>query len=330
MSIQPVMQASKKSVVVLAWLGLVLFFAGLALKQAWGVPEPGFGVINRWGAWAPEWWAALTQLGDTSVVFALLAPVLCRHPRMYLAWLAAVPVGGAASLLLKRILDWPRPADVLPLDQLHVVGLVLNGRSFPSGHTITIVAVATMVALHLPIPAVWRRPVQAGLLVLVLGVMLSRMAVGAHWPSDLIAGAGLGLLAAVVAALVLHRMDLRPSRGWVWLAWAVLGITSVALLDRVVDNEPGQWVLAVAAFTIWLSFLRALWTVSTQDIADLLGLSVSYLESILKVLKANGIIRSYRGPGGGYQMDADPSELSVWEVVSLFDFVFAAPATTER
>ena len=60
-------------------------------------------------------------------------------------------------------------------------------------------------------------------------------------------------------------------------------------------------------------------TVSTQDIAELLGLSVSYLESILKVLKANGIIRSYRGPGGGYQIDADPSELSIWDVVSLFE-----------
>ena len=60
-------------------------------------------------------------------------------------------------------------------------------------------------------------------------------------------------------------------------------------------------------------------TVSTQDIADLLGLSVSYLESILKVLKANGIIRSYRGPGGGYQIDADPAELSIWDVVSLFE-----------
>ena len=71
-------------------------------------------------------------------------------------------------------------------------------------------------------------------------------------------------------------------------------------------------------------------TVSTQDIADLLGLSVSYLESILKVLKANGIIRSYRGPGGGYQMDADPSELSVWEVVSLFESEEASQETPEN
>lgn len=259
MSIQPVMMASKKGLVAVAWLGLLLFALGLALKQFWTLPEPGFATVNQWGRLAPEVWAALTQLGDTSVVFALLAPVLCRHPRMYIAWLAAVPVGGLASLLLKRGLDWPRPADVLPLDQLHVVGLVLNGRSFPSGHTITIVAAATMVALHMPVPASWRRPVQLGLLGLVVASVLSRMAVGAHWPSDLIAGAGLGLLAAVVSALLLHRMDLRPPNWSVWLAWALLLITSFALTDRVLALEPGHWVLALAALSIWLSFLRALW-----------------------------------------------------------------------
>ena len=259
MSIQPVMQASKKSLVAVAWLGLLLFALGLALKQHWDLPEPGFLTVNQWGRWAPELWASLTQLGDTSVVFALLAPVLCRHPRMYIAWLAAVPVGGLASLLLKRGLDWPRPADVLPLDQLHVVGLVLNGRSFPSGHTITIVAAATMVALHLPVPPAWRRPVQAGLFALVVCMALSRMAVGAHWPSDLIAGAGLGLLAAVASALLLNRMDLRPPSWSVWLAWGLLLITSLALADRVLDLEPGYGVLAAAALSIWLSFLRTLW-----------------------------------------------------------------------
>ncbi|NBO15997.1 MAG: phosphatase PAP2 family protein, partial [Betaproteobacteria bacterium] len=203
MSIQPVLMATRQQLVTVAWSGLILFFLGLALKQWWGVPEPGFMWVNSWGRQTPELWACLTQLGDTSVVFALLAPVLCRHPRIYLAWLAAVPVGGAVSFVLKRGLDWPRPPDVMALDQLNVVGLVLNGRSFPSGHAITAVAVAMMVALHLPVPHAWRRPVQLGLLSLALGVLLSRLAVGAHWPTDVLAGAGVGLLSAVVAATVL-------------------------------------------------------------------------------------------------------------------------------
>ena len=259
MSIQPVLVATRRQLVSVAWLGLILFFVGLLLKQGWDLPEPGFMAINQWGRWAPELWASLTQLGDTSVVFALLAPVLCRHPRTYLAWLAAVPVGGVVSFALKRGLDWPRPPDVIPLDQLHVVGLVLSGRSFPSGHAITAVAVAMMVALHMPVPHAWRKPVQVGLLSLAVGVLLSRLAVGAHWPADVIAGAGVGLLSAVVAASVLHKIDVRPPEWGIWLAWAMLGGTSLDLVDRVLDKEPGQAVLAVAAVTIWLSFLRAVW-----------------------------------------------------------------------
>ena len=56
-------------------------------------------------------------------------------------------------------------------------------------------------------------------------------------------------------------------------------------------------------------------TVSTQDIAELLGLSVSYLESILKVLKANGIIRSYRGPGGGYTLARPAKDIHVADIL---------------
>ena len=74
-----------------------------------------------------------------------------------------------------------------------------------------------------------------------------------------IAGAGVGLLSAVVAASVLHKIDVRPPEWGVWLAWAMLGGTSLALVDRVLDKEPGQAVLAVATVTIWLSFLRAVW-----------------------------------------------------------------------
>jgi hypothetical protein len=68
-----------------------------------------------------------------------------------------------------------------------------------------------------------------------------------------------GLLSAVVAATVLYKMDVRPPEWAIWLAWALLGGTSLALADRVLDNEPGQAVLALAALSIWLSFLRAVW-----------------------------------------------------------------------
>ena len=59
--------------------------------------------------------------------------------------------------------------------------------------------------------------------------------------------------------------------------------------------------------------------VSTQEISRALGVSVSYLEGMLKQLKDHGILQSFRGPGGGYQMGHGLSETSVWDVIQVFD-----------
>ncbi|CAN1556834.1 COG1959 Predicted transcriptional regulator [Burkholderiaceae bacterium] len=58
---------------------------------------------------------------------------------------------------------------------------------------------------------------------------------------------------------------------------------------------------------------------TTKAMSERLNLSVSYLESILKSLKAHGLIRSGKGPGGGYQMDADPSFVTVWDIAKIFE-----------
>jgi len=50
-----------------------------------------------------------------------------------------------------------------------------------------------------------------------------------------------------------------------------------------------------------------------------LGVSVSYLEGMLKQLKDHGVLQSFRGPGGGYQMGHGLAEISVWDVVRIFD-----------
>jgi Rrf2 family transcriptional regulator, iron-sulfur cluster assembly transcription factor len=59
--------------------------------------------------------------------------------------------------------------------------------------------------------------------------------------------------------------------------------------------------------------------VPTQEISRALGVSVSYLEGMLKQLKDHGILQSFRGPGGGYQMGHGLAETSVWDVVRIFD-----------
>jgi len=59
-------------------------------------------------------------------------------------------------------------------------------------------------------------------------------------------------------------------------------------------------------------------SLTTKRMSEELGLSVSYLEGILKELKSAGVLCAFKGPGGGYQLNQDPRFLNVWEVLSVF------------
>lgn len=67
-------------------------------------------------------------------------------------------------------------------------------------------------------------------------------------------------------------------------------------------------------------------TVTVQAMSDRLHVSVSHLESIACTLRQAGLIRSMRGPGGGYHMACDPQTLTVWDVVQRVDPSFQQPA----
>jgi Rrf2 family protein len=58
---------------------------------------------------------------------------------------------------------------------------------------------------------------------------------------------------------------------------------------------------------------------TTTDLSPRLGLSISYLENILKPLKDSGIVLSMKGPGGGYMIRGDVSLISIWDVACVFE-----------
>lgn len=58
---------------------------------------------------------------------------------------------------------------------------------------------------------------------------------------------------------------------------------------------------------------------TADQIAKKLEFSVSYVEGLLKDAKAAQLIKSIRGPGGGYQLAMPLDNLSVWDVVSAYE-----------
>jgi Rrf2 family iron-sulfur cluster assembly transcriptional regulator len=59
--------------------------------------------------------------------------------------------------------------------------------------------------------------------------------------------------------------------------------------------------------------------VPAHEISALLGLSISYIEVTLSELKNHAIVRAYKGPGGGYQLDDKNRSVTVWDIVKIFE-----------
>lgn len=57
--------------------------------------------------------------------------------------------------------------------------------------------------------------------------------------------------------------------------------------------------------------------VTLGDIADRQGLSEKYLESIIKLLVKNGLVKGLRGKNGGYKLNKDASEITAWDIISI-------------
>lgn len=56
--------------------------------------------------------------------------------------------------------------------------------------------------------------------------------------------------------------------------------------------------------------------VSVMDIARRQGISVAYLEQLFGKLKRHGLLRSVRGPGGGYHLKRHISRINVSEIIT--------------
>ena len=59
--------------------------------------------------------------------------------------------------------------------------------------------------------------------------------------------------------------------------------------------------------------------VSLADISGRQDISLSYLEQLFAKLKRNHLVESSRGPGGGYSLHAEPSAISVAEIIDAVD-----------
>jgi len=147
--------------------------------------------VNRWRPprWIRIWMLAATRAGDGWLWWCCGIAVESSGNSSKAYALAAA----AAFKILKRAVGRKRPcattphcwANLLPPDQF----------SFPSGHSITAFAVAISLGTFYP-------PAMPVLLFCAASIAASRVLLGMHFLSDVVAGSGLGAALGYAAALL--------------------------------------------------------------------------------------------------------------------------------
>jgi undecaprenyl-diphosphatase len=99
-------------------------------------------------------------------------------------------VGIAIYLTLKKLTDRRRPCALEPHCWAHV--LPPDQYSFPSGHTINAFAIAVAMGLFYP-------HLMAALLFCAVSIAISRIVLGLHFLSDVVAGGAIGATLGCIA-----------------------------------------------------------------------------------------------------------------------------------
>lgn len=145
---------------------------------------------------------AVTFTGSSKVLFPLATAatiaLLCARRRLEALLLAASAISGAAAVyVVKTVVGRARPA----LWETEAYW----GSSFPSGHTLVVAAFATAAALCASRirPAARKLALSIAILWISL-VAISRLVLGVHWPTDVLAAACIGAFLPLAMSVVLE------------------------------------------------------------------------------------------------------------------------------
>jgi undecaprenyl-diphosphatase len=231
-------------VAALAVLGVALFADRALSLYAQGWPGPVRGALEQITPFGESGWilvpsAALCAVMALLAVFVpwkLMRLMLWQFAALFGFIFAGVGLPSAFTTLVKRLIGRWRPNAEGQTLVFQPNWLDWTHQSFPSGHATTAFALFAVIGLVAPR---WFYPG----LVLATAIAVSRLSMGVHFPSDVVAGAIVGILGAYLVRWLFAR------QGWMFRRTRDGRIVSRALssLTRYVSLKRRESVRAPRA-----------------------------------------------------------------------------------
>ena len=136
---------------------------------------------------------AITTAGNTGTIWLLIAVPMLLNPsarnKGIKLILSLLLTGFIGEIIIKRLVGRMRPSKSIEQEKLLIKEPITY--SFPSGHTSSSFAAAVTIFLNYPNFAI-------AAFVLAGAIAFSRLYLKVHYPSDILAGAALGIICSLV------------------------------------------------------------------------------------------------------------------------------------
>lgn len=211
----------------------------------------------------------ITMLGEEVVMVLVIAILYFCIDKKFAQKLFFVTVSSAGiNGIIKNLVRFPRPFATGKI--ICVREDTATGYSFPSGHTQTFASMSTTIAKKLKKPLV---TFLVGILIVL--VAFSRMYLGAHYPSDVVVGAVLGVVLALIGTSLFDKVE---NKKVLYLATIIL-LTPFAVMFLINPDEHFEDFYKI--FGMLIGFLFA---VMFEEKYAPLEYNISWWKKVLRVV----------------------------------------------